>query len=302
VTLAQLASFVRIAELGSLSKAAASLRVAQPALSRQVRTLEEELNAALLIRHAWGVSTTPAGEALLSHARQILRETEAARSAVEALSADPAGLLVLGVPSSLATVLLPVLAERIGARYPRLRLHLMEGYSATLHQWALSGRLDLAVMYDDPALGPLPHRPFLTEPLVAVGPPGRFRRDEAVGAQALAGERMILPARPNRLRLLVEDWAPGMEGALEVDSVPALHAMMRAGAGCTILPYSAVHAAVSEGLLSSAPLAAPGLTRTLVLARPPQRAGTPAQAAVEAELDQVVRDMAPSLGWTPLGA
>ncbi|MDP1631649.1 MAG: LysR substrate-binding domain-containing protein [Caulobacter sp.] len=300
MTLAQLASFVRIVELGSFSRAAASLRIAQPALSRQVRALEEELDARLLERHARGVTPTEAGETLFEHARLILRGATDARSAVTALSAEPAGVVALGAPSSLATALLPVLAQRIQARYPRLRLHLIDGFSATLHQWALSGRLDLAILYQDAAMGPLPNRPLLVEDLVAVGPAGHFAPNQAVTPTDLAGSPLVMPARPHRLRLLIEGWSPRCYARMEVDSLPALLDLVRTGFGCTVLAYSTIHAAVTEGRLSYAPLA-PKLTRTLVLARPPQRRPSAAQTAVETEIIALVAEEADRLRWSVLG-
>ncbi|HRE44026.1 MAG TPA: LysR family transcriptional regulator, partial [Terricaulis sp.] len=100
MTLTQLANFIRIAELQSLSKAALVVGVAQPALSRQLRTLEAEMGSPLFVRHAWGVALTPAGETLLARARRVLAEAESARDAVQALAKRPTGRISLGVPAS----------------------------------------------------------------------------------------------------------------------------------------------------------------------------------------------------------
>src|SRR3954447_4058261 len=95
----QLKYFLRVAEMESLSRAASVLRVAQPALSRQIKSLEEELAVLLLRRHGWGVTPTPAGQVLMIHARQVLKEVEAARDAVLACQAEPTGKLSFGVPT-----------------------------------------------------------------------------------------------------------------------------------------------------------------------------------------------------------
>jgi LysR family nitrogen assimilation transcriptional regulator len=101
MTLQQLANFVRIVELQSFSKTAAVIRIAQPALSRQVRNLEIELASPLLVRHGWGVTPTAAGELLLERARRLLAEAEGARDALLALSAEPSGRGCSSGPSTI---------------------------------------------------------------------------------------------------------------------------------------------------------------------------------------------------------
>jgi len=297
MTLAQLANFVRIAELRSLSKAAAVIRIAQPALSRQVRQLEAELGGKLMTRHAWGVSLTPAGETLLQHARRVLAETEAARDAVLALAADPAGRVAVGVPSSLAAVLIPELAAALSIRYPRLRPQFVDGFSAALHARTIAGGLDLAVLYEDRANGPLSTAPLFSEPLSLVGPATASERP------ALAGQTLILPARPNRLRLIVDAALAESADAtriVEVDSLPAIVALVRRGLGWTVLPYSSVIEAVARSEVRVWDLDAPGLSRTLVLAHPPGRPEAASALAVEQELRALIQRLGPALRWTPL--
>jgi LysR family nitrogen assimilation transcriptional regulator len=306
MTLAQLANFVRIAELRSLSKAAAVIRIAQPALSRQIRNLEAELGGPLVVRHAWGVSLTPAGEILLEHARRVLAETEAARDALLALSADPAGRVAFGAPSSLAATLIPELAAGLHVRYPRLRPHFVDGFSATLHARIIAGGLDLAVLYEDRANGPLSTTPLFSEPLSLVGPaqdtPGAPPEATALRA-ALAGRTLILPARPNRLRLIVDTAlaeAADEPAVVEVDSLPAIVALVRRGLGWTVLPYSSVTDAAARGEVRVWDLDAPGLSRTLVLAQPAGRQATAAALAVAQELRALVARLGPALRWVPL--
>lgn len=300
MTLVQLANFVRIAELQSLSKAAAVVRIAQPALSRQVRALELELGSRLLMRHARGVSLTPAGEALLLGARQILRETEAVRDAVQAMAAEPAGRVAIGVPTSMATSLLPALCASLRQKHPRLKLHFVDGFSAMLHGRTLSGELDLAVLYEDRAMGPLTATPLLTEALMLVGP-GDAEVAPGPAAELLSGRDLILPARPNRLRLIVDE-VLGVEprSVSEVDSLPALIDIVRRGEGYTVLPYSTVAEDVRRGDVRAWPLRSPELSRTLLVGRPADRQTTAAVAAVEAEVRTLVAQLAPQMRWRPL--
>jgi LysR family transcriptional regulator, nitrogen assimilation regulatory protein len=304
MTLTQLANFVRIAELQSLSKAAAAIRIAQPALSRQVRNLEIELGNALLIRHAWGVTLTPAGEVLVARARRLLVDAENTRDAVLALTTEPTGLIAIGVPSSVSTTLLPELAAALREKYPRLRPHFVEGFSAVLHARTLSGELDLAALYDDRAIGPLATTPLLAENLMLVGPPDGEVGRLTTSADLLASRPLILPARPNRLRLIVDEALarrPQAEGpAFEMDSLSAIIAMVERGAGWTVLPFSTVAAAVACGAVKVWDLQYPQLSRTLLLVRPVDRQATPAVFAVQAEIRALVGWMAPAMQWRSL--
>src|SRR6476661_9282295 len=103
--LRQLEYFVRVAELGSFTRAAIELDVAQPALSRQVRLLEVELRQTLLTRNGRGAVPTEAGKLLLAHGRGILHQVERARDELDRLRGGVAGRVALGLPNSLARVL-----------------------------------------------------------------------------------------------------------------------------------------------------------------------------------------------------
>lgn len=297
MTLIQLANFVRIAELQSLSKAAAVIRVAQPALSRQLRDMEAEFGAELVVRHHWGVSLTPAGEVLLERARRILTETEAARDAVQALSDEPAGPLRLGVPTSLAAAVLPELALVLQDRYPKVRPRLVEGFSAVLHAQMISGQLDMAVLYEDRALRPLSTSPLLREGIVMVTP------TTAAGSDGPIPPTLIVPSHPNRLRLIV-DAVLAEQGEtppfLEVDSLSAIIAMVSRGAGRTFLPYSSVVAEVVRGEVMVRSIGRSQVTRTLHLAHPIGRHPTAAIAVVERELKELVARLATTLRWQDL--
>lgn len=297
MTLIQLANFIRIAELQSLSKAAAVIRVAQPALSRQLRDMELEFGTELVVRHHWGVSLTPAGEVLLERARRVLSETEGARDAVLALSDEPAGQVRLGVPTSLAAAVLPELALVLQDKYPKVRPRLVEGFSAVLHGQMISGHLDLAVLYEDRALRPLATSPLLREEIVMVMPA------MCIGDEVHAPQTLIVPSHPNRLRLIV-DAVLAEQGEnpplLEVDSLSAIISMVRRGAGRTFLPYSSVMEEVVRGELIVRDVDQSQATRTLHLAHPLGRQPTAALTVVESELKSLVARLATSLRWQVL--
>lgn len=302
MTLVQLANFIRIAELRNLSKAAAVLRIAQPALSRQVRLLEAELGTALLLRHPWGVEPTEAGEAFLTHAREVLRSVELAKDAVEGLSAEPSGRVAVGVPATLASCILPPLALRLRARFPRLRPQFVDDFSTGLHARIHAGELDLAVLYEERAMGPLATEPLLREPLMLIHAPLSGAR---LPLELLQLGPIVLSTQPSRLREIVDEVLSeqNVDPALilEVDSLPAIMGMVARGVGCTLLPFSTVQAEVARGELVASPLPA-DRSRTLLLARPLVRLPSTAIVATSNEIKTIVRELAESHHWIPLGA
>ena len=299
--LRQLRNFLAIIEQKSISRAASVVRIAQPALSRQLQALEAELGVELLVRHGWGVTPTPEGETLARHARSLLGQAQMVKDAVMAASDTPAGDLAIGVPSSMAAILLPDLAQSTRARLPRVHLSLVEGYSGNLHRRLLTGELDCAILYFEPQRSALVTRPLLTEELVAIAAPGVFSDQATCTIAEFAARSPIMPASANRLRSLLADAARDadvvIDAALDVDSVPALLALVAAGAGVSILPYSTVLAAVEEGRISCARMGSVRLERRLMLARPAERILTPALSALIEILDEVLIGKEPIYGW-----
>src|SRR5713226_7593056 len=120
--LRSLTYFARIAELGSITRAAAHLHVAQPALTRHVQRLEEELNVTLFTRANRGVRMTEAGQRLLDSAMRILRDVERAGDEIRAHKAHPSGKIVLAVTPTLCPVVVPELFARMRRHYPMVEL------------------------------------------------------------------------------------------------------------------------------------------------------------------------------------
>ena len=302
MNLVQFANFIRVVELRSVSKAAAMVHLAQPALSRQIRALEVELGVALLDRHGWGVTPTPAGEAFAAEARKVLRAVDTARDTVLALATEPAGPVALGMPMSLAPVLIPPLSAILRARYPALRPHFIDGAGLDLHKRLLAGELDLAILYDDRGLGPVVTTPLLTEPLVLVGPPGAVIDPKLSSGHLVRSLPLILPSRPNRHRLLVDQIAA--EGpanvVVEVEANAAIMAMIEAEQGFTVSTYSGVAAEIAKGRAAAFLLRNPIVSRTLVLARLAERQLATSIEVVATELQALVHVLAGKMKWRPL--
>ncbi len=226
--LKQLEYFVQVAELGGFTRAASVLRVAQPALSRQVRALEVELRQTLFERNGRGVTLTGAGQRLLAHGRGILQQVQRARLDLEEHRGAPMGRLALGVPPSVGRVLTAPLVQAFRERFPKATLTMVEGLSTYVLEWLVQGRIDLAVVYNATPAPALDLEAVLDEPLYLVG--ARKTRTPRRPARAempeLARCELVIPSRPHSIRMQVETMlaAAGLKPrvGLEIESVPAI--------------------------------------------------------------------------------
>jgi LysR family nitrogen assimilation transcriptional regulator len=174
MNLQQLESFVAVAEQASFTRAAQVLGLAQPALSRHIRSLEVELRQTLLTRNGRGAVTTDAGKLLLEHARGILHQVARAHEDLDQLRGGMSGRVALGLPPSVARVLTVPLTRAFRAELPHAQLSIREGLSADLADSLLNGRLDIAVLYNAQATDGLQRQALIDEELVLVQarPPG----------------------------------------------------------------------------------------------------------------------------------
>src|ERR1043166_592363 len=128
----QLRTFSCVAELGSLSKASDTLRVAQPALSRQIKLLEHELRAELFTRNGRGMVLTDAGRLLLARTAGIVRQIDQVRDEIQSAGGPPSGRVVLGLVPTVSCVISARLARRTVDTYPGISLCIVESYSGHL--------------------------------------------------------------------------------------------------------------------------------------------------------------------------
>src|SRR3954468_16337388 len=143
--LRSLSYFVRIAELGSITRAAAHLRLAQPALTRHVQRLEEELGGALFTRAHRGLRLNQAGQKLLERPMRILRDVERTGDEIRAQEAHPCGRIILGVTPTLCPVLVPDLFAAMRTEFPRIELKVMHAGMIRLEEFLIDGRVDIAL-------------------------------------------------------------------------------------------------------------------------------------------------------------
>jgi len=146
--LKQLEYFVRVAEVGSFTRAANALNIAQPALSRQIRLLEVELHQNLLTRNGRGASPTEAGKLLLEHGRGILHQISRAKEELGRVRGALAGRVAIGMPPSVSKIVAVPLIREFRKTMPDATLSIMEGLSVAMHEALLTGRLDIALLYN----------------------------------------------------------------------------------------------------------------------------------------------------------
>jgi LysR family nitrogen assimilation transcriptional regulator len=299
--LKQLEYFVHVAELGSFTKAAALLSVAQPALSRQVRSLEVELAQTLLLRNGRGVSPTEAGKRLLAHGRGILQQVERARAEIEDVKGAPVGHVVVGVPPSVGKMLTVPLVAAFQAQLPRATLGIVEGLTTYVTEWLLMGRVDVALLYNPVPAPALEILPLLEEQLFLIGPEARgaARTPRPVPLRELPGFPLIIPSRPHAIRTQVETLLAsfGLKAnvALEIDGVPAILDLVHQGYGYAVLPANAVRGDNLGRPFSVRPIVEPRLEGVLALAISSQR---PTTLLMRRTLE-LIREVGPRVLRTP---
>ncbi|GMV03664.1 MAG: LysR family transcriptional regulator [Burkholderiaceae bacterium] len=288
MNLRQLEYFVHVAELGSFSKAALVLDIAQPALSRQVRALETDLRETLLLRNGRGVQLTEAGQRLFEHSVGILQMVSRAREDMGARRDEPVGRIVIGLPPSMGRQLTLPLIDAFREQLPRARLAIVEGLSAHITEWIVTGRVDLGLLHNPEAAPALEITPLLDEPLCLVQPaPGGRARGRARGRtprgplplRELPGFPLIVPDRSHAIRKLLETQAmlAGLELdiAWEVASVPSIIDLVCAGYGYAVLSAGAVAASGRAAELAVRPLVEPQPSSVLCLASSAHKRPTP---------------------------
>ncbi len=291
--LKQLSYFVRIAELGSFTRAAATLEVAQPALSRQIRLLEVELRQHLFVRNGRGVVATEAGKLLLEHARGVLHQIERARDDLGRMRGAPAGRVALGLPPTLSKILTVPLTRAFQSSLPEASLSISEGLSVTMKESLLAGRLDIALLYDTGAAPGIETIALLEEDLFLVGPRQKKADATPITLREIAGKRLVIPSRPNAIRMLVETELARInchpQIAMEIDSVAVILDLVLDGAGFAILSRNAVTISGKTAAFTVRPITRPRLRTKLSVAMSSQRPTTLTQQAVVALIQRIAK-------------
>ena len=291
--LRQLRYFIRVAELGSFSRAAPMLDIGQPSLSRQVRLLEVELRQNLLIRNGRGVEPTEAGKVLLELGRGVLHQMDRVYEALSSAEGKLAGRASVGLPPTWAKLVVPTLAKLLKRELPHATLALSEGLSFGLREAVLQGNLDIALLYDAVPSPDLELTPLKNEELVLIGPRGNGGLAGApVSLAQLAALPLVVPGRPNAIRMLLERelCAAGHRPriAYEVDGVPSILDLVRTGEGHAVLPLSAIERDDPQAF-HCRPVGPGSLVTSLMMAVSARRSATHTQKAAFRLLVELVK-------------
>lgn len=301
--LRQLRYFVAIVDHGSLSRAAVVLHVAQPALTQQLRQLEEDLGAQLLHRSAQGVLCTDAGKVFYEHAQAILKQVGDARSAVTQSTTRPSGSVTLGLPHSISGALALPLLMAARQHYPEITLQLTEELSGNLAEQLRSGRINLAVLFDDGQLAPFASTALVEEALMFIARTGspHAPAGKRVSLQRALASTLILPAQQQGVRPRIEQVARSagftLANVIEINSIAILKSALLADMGATILPLAPLLDEVKAGALQALPLHSPAISRTVTLCASKNIPLTNAATAVSRLVHQVTRELCEQGTW-----
>lgn len=299
--ISQLVTLVHVAELGSISKAADRLNTVQPALSRQIMLLEQELGVSLFERHGRGMAITEAGQGVLDHAVRVLAELDAMRRSVEERRTSFRGIVRIGTTPTVADIVTVPLMQRIREAHPNLNIRFSSAFSGYLLDWLKRGELDVVVSYDPPSTKALRVVPVMMEQLYLVSARPGLSIDKPLQFTSLADEQFVLPSPHHGLRAIVDEYArqAGIKytHVVEADSFTALTDLTRAGFGVTILPLAPIYRDIREGRLFAAPLTNPTPERKLVVCYSADRRVSPSARYVGHAFTEIATELVNAGIW-----
>lgn len=293
--LKQMRAFVHVADQRSFSRAASVLRTTQPSLSRQIRQIESELGTKLLHRHGHGVALTGAGAILFERCKRILSDVEDLRGEVASQRPGVTGLTTLGVPAPMAWRFADPFLDRFSKQFPGVTLRIVEGFSGFLHDWLLSGIVDLAIMYGPRQSKIIDATQLLIEDLYAIGPPNDGRK--VISVEELAAYPLILPHPPHVIRSLIHDAGLQPARLIEVDSLSLMVELAHQGKGFSLLPMTAVRQEILSGYVSTIAIEKPALSWGVTLCKNDLRPISPATEVLFAHIKIEVADMVLTGRW-----
>lgn len=303
----RLAAFVKIVDTGSLTRAADNLHVAQPALSQQVAALEAQFRQRLLIRSKRGVAPTEAGRALYRHAQIILRQLGRAQAEVSEGGQSVAGPVSLGLaPYSAGAALALPLLRAVRARHPGIVLHINENFGGVISELVMTGRMDMALIYQPGPIRGVKFEPMFEEELcVLAAPDTGLGRGRQTRLAALDGAPLLLPSRIHTIRRVVDaaferaGMTPNV--VAEIESATTLASAVEAGLGATILPRSSALSIAADRPRGDA--RAPSVSRIVEPALPVRVSICLPDQLPPSEAAQAVHDLIVELvAASPLGA
>jgi LysR family nitrogen assimilation transcriptional regulator len=254
-------AFLAVVRSESYSRAADKLHLAQSALSRRVRRLEQDLGVSLLERHPRGVRPTEAGRLLMLRAEKVDIELRQIEQDMRALGHSLPEDISVAMPHGAARLFITPVVARFQGRYPKVKLHIFERESVYNQESALRGKVDFALVYCAQPNEELSLTPLLFERVLVIGPASASverRYPESYDVSELARLPLILPGRSHGYRHVI-DRAIGRQGLsaniiLEVNGFATSLTMVQQGLGYTISTYPPVQSGIEAGLFVGIPI------------------------------------------------
>lgn len=304
--LRQLRYFVAIVNHGSLSRAARILHIVQPALTQQIQLLEDELGVMLLHRSSQGMQATDAGKVFYEHALAILKQVVDAKSAVNQSADNPSGTVALGIPQSASGALALPLLIAVQEALPNITFQLTEELTGNLNEQLRSGRLNLAILFDDGHLGQFHTCPLVEEEMMYIT---RAHSQYACKTKSMRLEHilknpLILPSiehgvRPH-IEQVVREHGRRIDNVIDITSIAILKSAIMADMGATILPVSPFLDEINRGEMHATKIKDAQLFRKVTLCSSKNIPMTNAVMAVQKLIVKVSHDLCLKKRW--LGA
>ncbi|MEX3006996.1 LysR family transcriptional regulator [Hoeflea sp. TYP-13] len=295
-------TFICVAECGSLSRASDRLRIAQPALSRQIKLLEHHVGVPLFDRHIRGMELTEAGSELLRRVSGVVRQLETTMQDIQSAHTEISGNVALAVMPTIAMVVAARLVAHVARELPQVTLRIREGYSVDIIEWMQRGEVDISFLYGPSSDLHIRSKELLLEEIALISPPGALNNTGGqIDFDQVAGLPLVLPGRRYAMRRIIENAAKkagsSLNIAYEVDSFFATRAMVMSGICHAFLPLASLAEEVSAGALEARSLGPAGLWRELVLGLPSERSNTRATNAVVEILMKEIALMVSQNDW-----
>jgi LysR family nitrogen assimilation transcriptional regulator len=295
--------FVQVSDSRSFSKAANFLRIGQPALSRCIQQLEDELGVQLFQRTRRGVELTPAGHILRTRAKLILDQFGQLSDEVRAHAHDVTGTAIVGVPAAAGQIIVPEVMRHLNEQFPSLRLHIVEGLSSETYDRLLGRTVQVGLMYDALAHRDLSCEPLAMEDVCLVG-----RRDkiEALGKvkdlAQIGNLPLIMPTSPNSRRLLVEnvfrERGLMLNVAAEIDGFATTRALLSEGFGYSLMTQAALFALGEAPSLMAIELKSKELQWRLDLVRHRSQVNNQVINVVAVVIRNIIESLSKNGRWT----
>lgn len=290
-----------IAECGSFSAASRKLNLTQPALSAAMKRLEIDLKVCLVNRHSRGANLSEEGKFVLQKTYAILKDMAEINSVVQSFAETPTGIVRLGLPTTVAGGLVPEFVPQLIARFPLIKLNVVEAMSGALAEMLQLGRLDLAILFDVQPMTGFSSLPIIREKLHLFVPADHhLAKRKSVRLEEIMHLRLVMPSNSHTIRRYVESVCSSegyiLDVKADIDSIPGVIGLVRLGY-CTVMPPFLLKHGIDNHQIKAVEITRPELSWTLHLASRDDTTRPRASLATGRLLADVCIEMVDSKVW-----